>query len=164
MPAYMRSLWRSGLCPHLVPAGFYEENGILRIRLNREGLTSVQAYAAACPDGLEGSFCFLLQALTSAASSFAALQSWLAEPSHISLAPEDLYYDRKTQRSLLVFSEDADPQDFLPRFLTLCHGLGGSGRLIGERLEQAASSCILEEKGTARFLSSWRQQILAPGR
>ena len=90
MPDYMRRLWKSGLCPYLVPASFYTDRGYIKAMLHPEGLILAQDYALLCPDGIEASFCALLQMLASAADSFAMLQKWLADPAFISLAPGGL--------------------------------------------------------------------------
>ena len=161
MPDYMRRIWQSGLCPHLVPASFYSNQGTCRTVLHPEGLIRVRDYAQLCPDGIEGSFCALLQMLASAADSFALLQKWLADPAYISMDPRSLYYDQEIDRSLLLFSEQPDTRPFALRFCSLCGGLGGSGELIADRLSDAGSLRVTEEKGAAAFLRNWRRQILS---
>ena len=161
MPDYMRRLWKSGLCPYLVPASFYAGRGYVRTMLHPEGLIRAQDYALLCPDGIEASFCTLLQILASAADSFALLQKWLADPAFISLAPGGLYYDAEKERSLLLFSEQEDPRPFSVRFCGLCDGLGGSGGLIAARLSDACGYRVTEEKGAASFLRNWRAQSLS---
>ena len=160
MPPYMLDLWRSGRCPLLVPAAFYEERGTLRVRVLPEGLVSAASYAAACPDGVEGSFCLLLSMLASAALAFRDLQLWLADPEYISLDPRDLFYDREKGQGMLALQAERDGRPFLERFCGLCRGLGAGGSLIAERLEAASSSAVLEERETAAFLSAWQRQIL----
>ncbi len=160
MPPHMQRLWRSGICPFLVPAAFYEEGGLLRIRLLAEGLTHMAFYEAACPEGIQDSFCLLLSSLASAALAFAELQRWLADPAWIDLSPEHLFYDRDAGQSLLTFQNERDSRSFAVRFLELCRGLGGSGALVASRLEDVCASAVLEEKGTAAFLSAWQRQIL----
>ena len=161
MPDHMLALWRSGRCPFLVPASFWESPDRLRIRLDAEGLVQVASYAAVCPDGLEDGFCLLLTSLASAARAFASLQQWLADPAYISLDPSLLFFDRDKGSSLLMFSDSPDNRPFLARFSDLCRGLGPSGALIAERLEEAGRSVRMEEQGTARFLEKWLLQILA---
>ena len=161
MPDYMRRLWKSGLCPCLVPASFYAGRGYVKTMLHPEDLIRAQDYAQLCPDGIEVSFCTLLQMLASAAESFALLQKWLADPAFISLAPGSLYYDAEKERSLLLFSEQTDPRPFVLRFCDLCDGLGGSGGLIAARLSDACACRVTEEKGAAAFLRNWRAQILS---
>ena len=161
MPDYMRRLWKSGLCPYLVPASFYTDRGYVKAMLHPEGLIRAQDYALLCPDGIEDSFCTLLQMLASAADSFALLQKWLADPAFISLVPGGLYYDAEKERSLLLFSEQADPRPFSVRFCDLCDGLGGSGGLIAARLSDACGYRVTEEKGAAAFLRNWCAQILS---
>ena len=161
MPAYMRRLWQSGLCPFLVPAAFYEERGGTRLLLKTEGLIRVRDYAFVCPDGIEDSFCLLLEMLASAADSFSQLQRWLADPAYVSLRPDSLYYDRNKERCLLLFDEDADPRPFSERFCELCAGLGGSGELIASRLSETCSFRVTEEKGASAFLRRWRSEILS---
>ena len=161
MPDYMRRLWKSGLCPYLVPASFYAGRGYVKTMLHPEGLIRAQDYAQLCPDGIEVSFCTLLQMLATAADSFALLQKWLADPAFISLAPGGLYYDVEKERSLLLFSEQADPRPFSVRFCDLCDGLGGSGGLIAARLSDACGYRVTEEKGAAAFLRNWCAQILS---
>ena len=163
MPAYMRRLWQSGLCPFLVPAVSYEDLMGPRIILKTEGLIHVRDYALSCPDGIEDSFCLLLEMLASAADGFVQLQRWLADPAFISLDPGDLYYDRERTCSLLVFRSAEDPRPFGERFCDLCSGLGGSGELIAARLAEVCSSRVTQEKGTAAFLRSWRGQIRSGG-
>ena len=160
MPPYMRRLWQSGCCPFLVPASFYEDRAGYRYLINAEGLIRVRTYAAVCPDGIEESFCMLLHMLASAADSFLQLQSWLADPAHISLHPEDLYYDAKGDRCLLSFFDEADAGPFSERFAKMCSGLGGSGDLIASRLFEACRRQIMDEKGIRAFLRNWRQEIL----
>ena len=160
MPDHMFSLWKSGCCPFLVPAVFWEDADCLRIRWNAEGLVHVVSYAAICPDGLEEGFCLLLASLASDARAFASLQQWLADPAYISLDPGTLFFDRERCQSLLTFSDRPDSRPFLPRFLDLCRGLGPSGGLVAERLEKAGQSVWMEEKRTALFLEKWHRQIL----
>lgn len=159
MPVHMLWLWQSGLCPDLVPAGLWRTEDGLHIRLNAEGLTHLASYAAACPDGLEDSFCTLLEALSSAALVFASLQRWLADPSYISLDPDLLFYDKERHCSLLTFSEEADSRPFLTRFLACCRGLGSGGALIAQRLERFGQGAVAEEFRTAAFLQRWIRQI-----
>ena len=161
MPAHMRRLWQSGLCPFLVPAAFYEDRGDLRILLKTEGLVRVQDYVLTCPDGIEGSFCLLLEMLASAADSFAQLQRWLADPAYISLDPDGLFYDRSREKCLLLLSSEKDERPFSERFCNLCGGLGGSGELIASRLSEACGFRVTEEKGISSFLRGWRGQILS---
>ena len=163
MPAYMRKLWQSGLCPFLVPAAFYETQRGTRIILKTEGLIFVRDYVSACPDGIEGSFCLLLEMLASAADGFAQLQRWLADPAFISLDPDSLFYDRSKERCLLLFRSETDDRPFSERFCDLCGGLGGSGDLISARLAEACSLRVTEEKGVSAFLRNWRGQILSGG-
>lgn len=159
MPAYMQTLWRSGLCPALVPVSFYRQGERPCRVLHCEGLTHIAAYALQCPDGIEDSFCLLLHALESAALSFLEAQRWLADPRYISLAGGDLFYDREKGKSLLLFCDTADDRPFLPRFCGLCEDLGGSGQLIAARLQDVSAACVLEERKTAAFLRGWRQEI-----
>ena len=161
MPAYMYRLWRSGLCPHLVPAGLYEDGAGLHVLLRAEGLIRVRDYAVLCPDGIEAGFCTLLTMLASAAEGFSELQHWLADPAYISLRPGDLYYDGGKEKTLLILSEEPDPRPFLQRFCGMCAELGGSGSLIALKLEENAGCRILEEKGAAAFLRRWREEILS---
>lgn len=159
MPEYMMRLWRSGRCPYLLPAAFYEEEGSLRCRFLTEGLTQMQPYAFSCPDGMEDSFFLLLSALESAAFAFGQLQLWLADPAYISLAPQTLYYDRYKQQSVLSFTIQGDSRPFSVRFQELCSGLGEGGKLIGERLQAFGAGLDLQEKQAAAFLRTWQQQI-----
>ena len=161
MPAYMRKLWQSGLCPFLVPAAFYEEQGCLRRILDPEGLISVRTYAVLCPDGIEGSFCALLEMLASAADSFLQLQSWLADPAYISLQAQDLFYDAGRKRCVLVFCDEAGSGSFSERFCRLCSSLGGSGDMIASRLYDFCTKQIAEEKRISAFLRNWRREIQA---
>ena len=163
MPDYMRKLWQSGVCPFLVPAAFYDDRSRSRILLQAEGLIRVKNYARVCPDGIEGSFCQLLEILASTADSFVQLQRWLADPSFISLYPDELYYDRDRERCLLLFIEEADSRPFPERFCELCGDLGGSGELIASRLSESSGFRVTEERGTAAFLRTWRRQILSCG-
>jgi hypothetical protein len=160
MPDYMRKLWQSGLCPALVPAAFYADGTETRCILKTEGLVRVSDYASLCPDGIEGSFCTLLDMLAGTADSFALLQQWLVDPVWISLHPGDLYYDRRMGKVRLLFSEDADPRPFSERFCEMCGSLGGSGTLIASRLSDRYACLVTEEKGTAAFLRGWRREIL----
>ena len=178
MPDYMRRLWKSGLCPYLVPASFYTDRGYVKAMLHPEGLIRAQDYALLCPDGIEDSFCTLLipviatntikdpafaeQLLQLDVCDFVGLgRSQLADPAFISLAPGGLYYDAEKERSLLLFSEQADPRPFSVRFCDLCDGLGGSGGLIAARLSDACGYRVTEEKGAAAFLRNWCAQILS---
>ena len=161
MPDYMRTLWQSGLCPYLVPAAFYEDRGRTRRILRAEGLIQVRDYAALCPDGIEDSFCRLLEMLSSAADSMFQLQLWMADPPFISLRPEDLYYTDERKTALLLFSGEPDPRPFSARFCDLCSGLGGSGDLIASRLSEACGCRILEEKAVSAFLQNCSREIRA---
>ena len=163
MPPYMRRLWQSGLCPFLVPAAFYETQRGTQIILKTEGLIHVRDYVFFCPDGIEGSFCLLLEMLASAADSFAQLQRWLADPAFISLDPDGLFYDRAQEQCLLLFAGERDGRPFSERFCDLCGGLGGSGELIASRLSAICGFRVTEEKGISAFLRSWRGQILSGG-
>ena len=160
MPDHLYRLWRSGLCPELVPAGLYEDRGGRHVLLQTEGLIRVCDYAVFCPDGIEDSFCTLLLMLASAAESFLQLQQWLAEPAYISIYAGDLFYDRERQKTLLVLCEEADPRPFFERFCETCVLLGGSGSLIASRLEEGLRCRVTGEKGTAAFLRNWRAAIL----
>lgn len=159
MPVHMLELWRSGCCPYLAPASLWETEDGLRIRFEAEGLIHAASYAAACPDGIEGSFCTLLEMLSSAALSFASLQRWLADPAYICLDPGLLFYDRERRSSLLTFSQQADSRSFLTRFAACCRGLGSGGILAAERLERFGQSAVTEEFRTAAFFQQWIRQI-----
>ena len=157
MPEYMRKLWRSGRCPFLVPASFYESSSGFSLQICAEGLICVDRYASVCPDGIGDSFCLLLEMLASAAENFAALQNWLADPGHISLCPEDLYFDEGRGCSLLLFCDVPDSRPFAQRFADLCGQLGGSGPLIADRYRKVCTCTVLEERSTAVFLRRWRR-------
>lgn len=159
MPDHMLALWKSGKCPFLLPARFWEEEGGLRVQFEAEGLLHVASYAAACPDGLEEGFCLVLDALASAALAYASLQQWLADPAYIALDARFLFYDREKRRSLLTFSDCPDGRPFLTRFADLCRGLGSGGALIGDRLEEAGKSVRMEERRTALYLEKWIRQV-----
>lgn len=159
MPSYMIHIWRSGFCPALVPAFFYEESGSWTRELSAEGLIHLQSYAAACPDGVGESFCFLLKALAGIAAGFAALQQWLADPAYICLDASSVFYDGAKERGLLQFSDEQDSRPFLLRFCALCEGLGESGGLIAERLREQGRHSVLEEKSVSAFLLRWEQEI-----
>ena len=159
MPEYMRRLWRSGRCPYLVPVAFYHDRAGVSRQIQPEGLICVSRYADVCPDGIEDSFHLMLEMLASAADSFAALQSWLADPAYISLRPEDLYYDRGKGRTLLLFCETPDRSHFALRFADLCDAIGGSGPLVAQRFRDICACTVLEERGTASFLRRWSRVI-----
>ncbi|MBO5517281.1 MAG: hypothetical protein J6A42_04240 [Firmicutes bacterium] len=158
MPEYMLTLWKSGKCPYLLPARFWEEEGGLRVQFDAEGLLHVPSYAAACPDGIGEGFFLLLEALASACLAFSSLQQWLADPAYIALDARFLFFDREKGQSLLTFSDCPDGRPFLTRFADLCRGLGSGGALIGERLEEAGKSIRMEERRTAQFLLKWLRQ------